>query len=55
VLADNGIFIWITFRQPIHVKPLLIQDDLWNVEVETLQENDYSFEYYAFILRKKTS
>ncbi|KAF1819275.1 uncharacterized protein K489DRAFT_326276 [Dissoconium aciculare CBS 342.82] len=56
VLADDGVFIWITFRQPIHVKPLLIQEDLWSVEVETLQENQYSFEYYAFILRKsKTS
>lgn len=53
VLKDDGIFLYVTFRQPHFMKPLLNRDDRWDLTVETLSDNDGSFEYYGFILKKK--
>lgn len=52
VLKDSGVFIYITYRQPHFVKPLLNQDKLWDLEMEVLQGSDNSFEYQGFVLRK---
>ncbi|KXL50011.1 hypothetical protein M433DRAFT_74677 [Acidomyces richmondensis BFW] len=52
VLNDNGVFLYITYRQPHFVKPLLNQDQLWNLTMEVLRENENSFEYYAFVMKK---
>ncbi|KAF2102820.1 S-adenosyl-L-methionine-dependent methyltransferase [Rhizodiscina lignyota] len=53
ILKDDGIFLYVTYRQPHFVRPLLNRHDQWDVVVETLSDGDGSFEYYAFVLRKK--
>jgi len=52
VLKDDGVFLYVTFRQPHFVKPLLHQDGLWDQTMEELKENESSFSYYAFVLKK---
>ncbi|KAI9665721.1 MAG: hypothetical protein M1821_003655 [Bathelium mastoideum] len=52
-LKDDGIFLYVTYRQPHFVKPLLNRDDWWDLAVETLSDGEGSFEYYGFVLRKK--
>lgn len=51
-MKDEGVFLYITYRQPHFVKPLLNQDNLWDLQMEVLQGGENSFEYYAFILRR---
>lgn len=53
VLKDDGVFLYVTFRQPHFMKPLLNGDDRWDLVVETLSDHEGSFEYYGFVLRKK--
>ncbi|KAK5168605.1 uncharacterized protein LTR77_005914 [Saxophila tyrrhenica] len=52
VLKDDGVFLYITFRQPHFVKPLLNYGDQWELEMEVLQDDPNAFDYHAFILRK---
>lgn len=52
MLKDGGVFLYITYRQPHFVKPLLNQDNLWDLQMEVLQGGENSFEYYAFVLRR---
>ncbi|KAK0287550.1 hypothetical protein LTR91_003004 [Friedmanniomyces endolithicus] len=54
VLKHDGVFLYITFRQPHFVKPLLNQGGLWDLTVEVLKEGESSFDYYAFSMRKVT-
>ncbi|KAK0278437.1 hypothetical protein LTR35_009176 [Friedmanniomyces endolithicus] len=54
VLKHDGVFLYITFRQPHFVKPLLNQDELWDLTFEVLREGESSFDYYAFSMRKAT-
>ncbi|KAK8233206.1 S-adenosyl-L-methionine-dependent methyltransferase [Phyllosticta capitalensis] len=51
VLKDDGVFLYITYRQPHFVKPLLGE---WKLEMEVLGGGD-SFDYYGFILGKPLS
>jgi hypothetical protein len=53
VLTKGGLFICVTFRQPIHIKPLLNPDNVWDVEVMVLHDEDgNSFDYHALILSR---
>ncbi|KAM3425370.1 Endothelin-converting enzyme 2 [Cercospora zeina] len=54
-LQATGVFLYITYRQPHFVKPLLNQDNLWDMHMEVLKPSENSFEYYAFVLRKARS
>ncbi|PSK44223.1 Queuine tRNA-ribosyltransferase-like protein [Elsinoe australis] len=54
VLKDQGVFLYITFRQPHFMRPLLNADDLWNMDMQVLGDGG-SFDYYGFIVKKKTS
>lgn len=54
VLKDQGVFLYITFRQPHFMRPLLNADDLWNMDMQILGDGG-SFDYYGFIVKKKTS
>ncbi|GIZ42715.1 hypothetical protein CKM354_000597400 [Cercospora kikuchii] len=54
-LKSTGVFLYITYRQPHFVKPLLNQDNLWDMHMEVLKPSENSFEYYAFVLRKAQS
>lgn len=52
VLKDDGTFLYVTYRQPQFVKPLLNQDGLWNLDMEKLGGEESSFEYFGFVLTK---
>ena len=52
VLQDEGVFLYVTFRQPHFVKPLLNGDDHWNIKMETLSDGEGSLDYYGFVLHK---
>ncbi|KAF9869405.1 hypothetical protein CkaCkLH20_13122 [Colletotrichum karsti] len=52
-LKDEGVFLYITYRQPHFMKPLLNSEGLWELEMDVLSGGESSFDYYGFILRKK--
>ncbi|KAL7908230.1 hypothetical protein GGI35DRAFT_453654 [Trichoderma velutinum] len=51
VLKDDGVFFYVTFRQPHFQIPLLNLDNLWHIEAKVLR-NDDSFDYYGYIMKK---
>ena len=52
VLKDDGIFLYITYRQPHFIKPILNQNSTWDLDMEVLSGGESSFDYYGFVLRK---
>jgi hypothetical protein len=52
VLRDDGFFLYITYRQPHFVKPILNGHKEWDMTMETLGGGD-SFEYFGFVLKKQ--
>ncbi|OIW29197.1 hypothetical protein CONLIGDRAFT_578215 [Coniochaeta ligniaria NRRL 30616] len=52
VLADSGVFFVVTFRQPHFFQPLLNQDDLWEIDMQTISEKG-CFDTFGYVLRKK--
>ncbi|KAI1827052.1 S-adenosyl-L-methionine-dependent methyltransferase [Xylaria intraflava] len=49
VLKPTGKLIYVTYRQPHFIRPLLnCEGTNWNIEVETLGGHDSSFSYYGF-------
>ncbi|KAI0476879.1 hypothetical protein F4859DRAFT_66174 [Xylaria cf. heliscus] len=49
VLKPTGIFIYITYRQPHFIRPLLnCKGTNWDINVETLGGRDSSFGYFGF-------
>ncbi|KAF7330164.1 S-adenosyl-L-methionine-dependent methyltransferase [Mycena venus] len=53
-LKPGGTFLYITYRQPRFMKPFLIRD-LWDLQVRELKEEAGAFEYFAFVMKKKTT
>ncbi|KAH5426584.1 hypothetical protein HBI47_118430 [Parastagonospora nodorum] len=51
VLKDDGVFLYVTYRQPHFIKPILNRDSEWEMEMEVMGGGD-SFEYFGFILKK---
>lgn len=51
VLKPDGIFLYVTFRQPHFVKPLLNQRSLWDMRLEVLGGSEGGFEYFGFVLK----
>ncbi|KAL1793890.1 hypothetical protein ACET3X_007311 [Alternaria dauci] len=51
VLKDDGVFMYISYRQPHFTKPILNRKNEWDLDMEILGEGD-SFEYFGHILRK---
>ncbi len=49
------MFLYITFRQPHFIKPLVNDDGIWDLEVQVLRDGDSSFDYHAFIMKKANS
>ncbi|KAJ3580367.1 hypothetical protein NPX13_g185 [Xylaria arbuscula] len=50
VLKPTGRLIYITYRQPRFIKPLLnCEGTKWDLTVETLGGSDSSFGYYGFV------
>ncbi|XXH01788.1 DNA polymerase epsilon catalytic subunit [Hypoxylon texense] len=54
VLKSDGVFLYITYRQPHFIRPLLQRNGLdWEIQVETLGASDSSFGYSGFICKPK--
>ncbi|KAG8632154.1 hypothetical protein KVT40_001294 [Elsinoe batatas] len=51
VLKDNGAFLYLTFRQPHFMKPLLNPDGLWDLDLQVLSGGG-GFDYYGYVIRK---
>lgn len=45
------MFLYVTFRQPHFIKPLLNPDDLWDIDMQVLGDEG-SFNYYGFVMKK---
>lgn len=54
VLRPGGRWIYITFRQPHFVRLNLTSQESWDIRVETLQDGEGTFEYFAYIMTKKS-
>ncbi|TDZ29565.1 EEF1A lysine methyltransferase 4 [Colletotrichum spinosum] len=54
-LKDDGLFLYITYRQPHFMKPLLNSDGLWDLQMDVLSGGESSFDYYGFVLRKSSA
>lgn len=52
VLASKGTFLYVTFRQPHFMKPLLTRERAWTMDVQTLQATKGAFEYFAYIMTR---
>ena len=53
-MKDDGVFLYITYRQPHFVKPILNRKNEWDLDMEIMGGGD-SFQYFGFILKKNTS
>ena len=51
VLKKDGLWLYVMFRQPHFIRPLL-QRDVWRVEVEVLQDESGAFEYFGWVMKK---
>ena len=52
VLRPGGRWLYVTYRQPHFLRPLLEREKVWKLEVETLQDSPGSFEYFGFVITK---
>ncbi|TKA79859.1 hypothetical protein B0A49_01567 [Cryomyces minteri] len=55
VLRPGGKWLYITWRQPHFIKPLLQRPDVWTLEVETLADEPGGggmLEYFGFVMTK---
>ncbi|KAH6651300.1 S-adenosyl-L-methionine-dependent methyltransferase [Chaetomium tenue] len=55
VLSDDGIFLYVTFRQPHFMRSLLNQQGLWDLDLQILGGHNGGFEYYGWVIRKAKS
>lgn len=55
VLKPGAQWLYITYRQPHFLKPLLTREDVWDLSVEVLEDPDGGggFEYFGFVMKKK--
>lgn len=52
VLKPGGIWLYITYRQPHFMKPMLVREEAWKLEVEVITGGEGMFEYFGFVMRK---
>jgi EEF1A lysine methyltransferase 4 len=52
VLKPGGKWLYITYRQPHFLKPLLAREGVWSLQVETLEDAPGTFEYFGFVISK---
>ncbi|KAG5769301.1 hypothetical protein H9Q69_010265 [Fusarium xylarioides] len=51
VLRADGVFLNITFRQPHFMKLVLNPDNIFDIEVEVLEDGG-GFDYYGYVVKK---
>ncbi|KIW01581.1 hypothetical protein, variant [Verruconis gallopava] len=54
VLKPGGVWLYVTWRQPHFIKPLLSRPDTWSLDSYTLAEGGGMFEYYGYVMKKFT-
>lgn len=55
MLKPGGKWLYITWRQPHFIRPLLQRPEVWNFQAETLAEEAGGggmFEYFGFVMTK---
>ena len=51
VLKPGGLFLYITYRQPLVILPILTRRE-WEVQPVKLNEGEGGFEYHGFVMRR---
>jgi len=54
ILVPGGTFLDITYRQPQFIRPLLIREEIWRLDVQKLPDQGAGgvFEYFAYMMKK---
>lgn len=52
LLRPGGKWLYVTWRQPHFILPLVQREGVWVVEREVIAEGAGMFEYYGFVMRK---
>ncbi len=54
ILVPGGTFLYITYRQPHFIRPLLIREEIWRLDVQKLPDQGAGgvFEYFAYMMKK---
>ncbi len=54
MLKPGAKWLYMTYRQPHFMKPLLVREDKWTLEVEVLDDPDGAggFEYFGLVMTK---
>jgi hypothetical protein len=58
ILKPGGMWLYITWRQPHFIRPLLQREGTWKLETETLAEQPGGggmLEYFGFVMTKYES
>ncbi|KAI1074758.1 S-adenosyl-L-methionine-dependent methyltransferase [Whalleya microplaca] len=54
VLRNGGMFLYVTYRQPHFIRPLLMCEGThWEIELDILGDSANTFAYHGFTLRKE--
>ncbi|KAF3079854.1 hypothetical protein TWF569_005401 [Orbilia oligospora] len=54
ILKPAGKLLYITYRQPHFIKPIVVREDVWDLDIEKLTEGGGMFEYFAYVLTMKS-
>lgn len=56
MLKPGAQWLYITYRQPHFLKPLLLREELWDLDVEVLDDPEAAggFEYFGFVMKRKS-
>jgi SAM-dependent methyltransferase len=54
VLKPGGLWLYVTYRQPHFMKPLLTREKMWGLSVEILEDPDGAggFDYFGFVMER---
>lgn len=52
MLKPGGQWLYITYRQPHFMRPLLAREDLWTLSIEELGEGAGVFDYFGFMMKR---
>ncbi|KAL7268611.1 hypothetical protein RUND412_008759 [Rhizina undulata] len=54
ILKPGGLFLYITYRQPHFIRPIITREEVWpGFVVESLQNEGGMLEYFGFVMRKQ--
>ena len=53
VMKPGGRWIYVTFRQPHFMRTHLTREEVWDIDIEMLQDERGTFEYFAYVMTRK--